>query len=51
MRSAVSPLPVYVFVGNEQTVAEAAMLFERAVLVIGPHGAGLTNALFCKPGA
>jgi capsular polysaccharide biosynthesis protein len=32
------------------TVAEQARLFNEASHIIAPHGAGLTNILFCQPG-
>ncbi|WP_259065421.1 glycosyltransferase family 61 protein [Mucilaginibacter sp. X4EP1] len=32
------------------SVAEQAGIFSNADMVIGPHGAGLTNIVFCKPG-
>ena len=32
------------------TVAEQAAVFAAAKIVIGPHGAGLTNIVFCRPG-
>ncbi len=32
-------------------VPEQVMAFHRAKLIVGPHGAGLTNLLFCEPGA
>lgn len=32
-------------------LAQQIELFYRAECVIGPHGAGLTNLLFCRPGA
>jgi len=35
---------------EELTVAEQASLFRRADVVLGPHGAGFTNAVFCRPG-
>jgi hypothetical protein len=31
-------------------LAEQVALFERAECVVGPHGAGLTNLLFCRSG-
>lgn len=33
------------------SLAEQVGLFHRAECVVGPHGAGLTNLLFCRPGA
>ena len=33
------------------SVAEQARLFEQADLVVAPHGAGLANILFMRPGA
>lgn len=32
------------------SIAEQATLFESADVVLGPHGAGLTNTVFCQPG-
>ncbi|HEY9605630.1 MAG TPA: glycosyltransferase family 61 protein [Allocoleopsis sp.] len=32
------------------TVAEQAILFNCAQVVVAPHGAGLTNIVFCQPG-
>lgn len=32
------------------TVAQQAKLFAEADFIIGPHGAGFTNIVFCKPG-
>ena len=32
------------------TVAEQAQLFAEAATVVGPHGGGLTNIVFCTPG-
>lgn len=34
-----------------RTVTEQAQLFSEADVVVGVHGAGLTNLLFCRPGA
>lgn len=35
---------------GELTVSQQASLFEKAEIVIGLHGAGLTNIAFCRPG-
>jgi capsular polysaccharide biosynthesis protein len=32
------------------TVAEQAALFHAAKVIVAPHGAGLTNTVFCQPG-
>jgi capsular polysaccharide biosynthesis protein len=32
------------------TVAEQAALFHSAKVIVAPHGAGLTNTVFCQPG-
>lgn len=32
------------------SVAEQARLFSQAKVIVAPHGAGLTNLLFCQPG-
>ena len=32
------------------TVADQVMLFQQAEFIVGPHGAGLSNLLFCEPG-
>jgi len=34
----------------EMTIAEQIALFRGARLVVGPHGAGLANISFCRPG-
>lgn len=34
---------------SKMSVAEQIMLFHNAEIVVGEHGAGLTNCLFCKP--
>ncbi len=31
------------------TVAEQALAFQAAKIVVAPHGAGLTNLVFCRP--
>jgi hypothetical protein len=35
---------------ERMTVSEQAHLFQSASLVVAPHGAGLTNLVFCNPG-
>ncbi len=32
------------------SISEQACLFEGAEIVVAPHGAGLTNVVFCRPG-
>ena len=34
-----------------RTVEEQVRLFQEASVVVGPHGAGLTNIIWCEPGA
>lgn len=35
---------------EELTVEEQASMFARANVVLGPHGAGFSNIVFCQPG-
>ncbi|NCY01460.1 MAG: glycosyltransferase family 61 protein [Planctomycetia bacterium] len=35
---------------ERMSLAEQLTVFHRAECVIGPHGAGLTNLVFCRPG-
>jgi capsular polysaccharide biosynthesis protein len=41
---------VRIVVPGEHSVREQAGIFNRASMVIGAHGAGLTNIVFCRPG-
>ena len=34
-----------------KSVAEQAAVFAEAEVVVGPHGAGMTNLIFCTPGS
>lgn len=36
---------------EQLTVSQQAALFSRAEIVVAPHGAGLTNLVFCRPQA
>lgn len=36
---------------EDLSVSEAAHLLVQAEMVIAPHGAGLANMVFCRPGA
>jgi len=42
---------VAVFLGNETSAVATVRLFANAALVVGPHGGGLSNILFCPEGA
>ena len=35
---------------SENVIAEQIQLFQQAKLVLGPHGAGLTNLIWTPPG-
>ncbi len=39
-----------IFVGSQHSVAEQIATFRAARMIVAPHGAGLTNVLFCHPG-
>ena len=43
LRTVLFPLP-------RMDIAAQQELFSRALVVAGPHGAGLTNVLWCQPG-
>ena len=45
-----SPLGFRRYDLESMSVAQQAALFYRAECVIGPHGAGLVNLVFCRPG-
>ena len=47
---ALAPLGVVPIVPSELTFSEQVDLFSRAELVVGAHGAGLTNVAFCPAG-
>ena len=48
---ALSRFGVETVVLTGMTVADQAALFAECELVVGPHGAGLANVVFCMPGA
>jgi capsular polysaccharide biosynthesis protein len=43
-------LGVQIVVPGYWPIAEQISIFNRAAIVIGAHGAGLTNVVFCRPG-
>ena len=40
-----------VHLGKDMTLVEQAELFQRAALIVGPHGAGMTNSVYMGPGS
>lgn len=48
--SALKQEGIRIIVPGEHTLAEQIQLFRAARLVIGPHGAGMSNIGFCEPG-
>lgn len=48
--AALAPLGFHRYDLETMTVAEQIHLFFHAACVVGPHGAGLTNLVFCRPG-
>lgn len=48
--AALRPLGFRRYFLESLTVAEQIQLFFNAACVVGPHGAGLTNLAFCRPG-
>ncbi|MCB8878658.1 glycosyltransferase family 61 protein [Acidisoma cellulosilytica] len=41
---------VQIVIPGQMSVAQQINLFHKADAVIGPHGAGMTNIVFCRPG-
>jgi capsular polysaccharide biosynthesis protein len=48
--SVLSDKGVEIIVAGRHSIEEQIGIFARARVVIGPHGAGLTNIAFCCPG-
>jgi capsular polysaccharide biosynthesis protein len=51
LEAALRPLGFTTFVAGEAPVTEQIRAFSRARVVVGAHGAGLTNLIFAPPGA
>jgi hypothetical protein len=51
LEAALKPLGFTTFVAGEAPVIEQIRAFSRARVVVGAHGAGLTNLMFTPPGA
>lgn len=49
--AALAPLGFRRYDLETMPVAEQVRLFFEAACVVGPHGAGMTNLVFCRPGA
>jgi len=50
LRQAFPSFDVVNYQGHNYTFRQAAELFRRAVVVVGPHGAGEALLMFCSPG-
>jgi tetratricopeptide (TPR) repeat protein len=44
-------LQLWIFKGESTSMADTVAMFAKAAIVVGVHGAGLSNVAFCKPGA
>lgn len=51
LEQALQPLGFTTFVAGEAPVTEQIRAFSRARVIVGAHGAGLTNLMFAPPGA
>jgi capsular polysaccharide biosynthesis protein len=51
LEQALKPLGFTTFVAGEAPVTEQIRAFSRARVIVGAHGAGLTNLMFAPPGA
>ena len=51
LEEALKPLGFTTFVAGEAPVTEQIRVFSRARVIVGAHGAGLTNLIFAPPGA
>jgi capsular polysaccharide biosynthesis protein len=51
LEAALQPLGFTTFVAGQAPVTEQIRAFSRARVIVGAHGAGLTNLIFAPPGA